>query len=974
MRFGITFQQSQIPRWASFYLAYDELKKDLRASLGPTTQEQAKKTYAVRERTAKQYAAVDELCKFELKRLAVLHQRFAKLLCSTVPAQGSSPWIHADVCRLLRFAKSNSEAASRILAKIERVSPAQEEGLGAGAFEILDVTALLRLEARILSHLQDVAALDDRLELPLETLLRCADTVLRPFLPDRNNMFTRVQLFSGDLHLISQLAGFDIAHRESDMIVSGTQYREEPANVAFWDEIVSSQVEKLVLDDMGLSHLSAALDSCGRLPLHYAAEYGLTRVALTLSISVPEEELGGKRRESPRLQADSIGLTPMHLAACSGHADTLAELLRATSGVLSPLDLSSTFAGTLARNVLESGNAGALPEVFAFVGDVDLNDNRGQSLLCVAVRIAASLANKDLVQLLLDHGGAAHSTDSRGWTPREHAAYRGHIEIVELLDRTGAGPCSHNRPLSGHAGCKIDAKHQPHIPWIREDYQSFNGTYVWITLGNIDANKSEPALQLRGNLTGYNTASRRRAEVLYSLSISSGDDPKLCYTCDLPSLQRRLNEPWLFPARSVTDFSLHWQLFKETSHPFKTLVGTGTTLLGAQSSHLRPNMESLVRGITTPLQSPEDSSLVGTVYLSYFWVTPHPPPPPLATAKYWEFGNGIGGHRGSGKNRLDHKQLQLGENTAFSFLKAVEHGASFIEFDVQLTKDLIPVVYHDFLLSETGTDSRMHDLSSEQFEFISQAQDPRRPRGKRSNSFEAADRDHLQALAERMAYTYFNKVNGFKANTRGLFIHGRSSTLEDIFRKIPKDVHMNIELKYPMLFECDEWNMELIAIKADLFVSTVLDKVYEHAEGRTIVFSSFSPEVCIALSTKQRTWPVFFLSKTSGPRGEIRSELIQQAVHFAQSWGLPEVVTECTPLIRCPRLIRYVKDAGLTLMSFGALNADPEYVKVQFESGIDAVISDSVGAIVRLKQDLVSHVESAPVRVYAAGVVRAETD
>jgi len=34
--------------------------------------------------------------------------------------------------------------------------------------------------------------------------------------------------------------------------------------------------------------------------------------------------------------------------------------------------------------------------------------------------------------------------------------------------------------------------------------------------------------------------------------------------------------------------------------------------------------------------------------------------------------------------------------------------------DVQLTKDLVPVVYHDLLLSETGTDVRMHNLSYEQ--------------------------------------------------------------------------------------------------------------------------------------------------------------------------------------------------------------------------------------------------------------------
>ena len=131
-----------------------------------------------------------------------------------------------------------------------------------------------------------------------------------------------------------------------------------------------------------------------------------------------------------------------------------------------------------------------------------------------------------------------------------------------------------------------------------------------------------------------------------------------------------------------------------------------------------------------------------------------------------------------------------------------------------------------------------------------------------------------------------------------------------------------------MLFETDEWDMELLAIKTDLFVDTILDKVYQHASGRTILFSSFSPEICIGLSTKQRSFPVFFLSKTSGPRGEARAESIQQAIHFAKSWGLPGIVVESTPFAKCPRLVRYVKSAGLACMSFGALNNDRECAAV----------------------------------------------
>lgn len=39
------------------------------------------------------------------------------------------------------------------------------------------------------------------------------------------------------------------------------------------------------------------------------------------------------------------------------------------------------------------------------------------------------------------------------------------------------------------------------------------------------------------------------------------------------------------------------------------------------------------------------------------------------------------------------------ENTIASLKTAAYHGADMVEFDVQLSKDLIPVIYHDFHVS-----------------------------------------------------------------------------------------------------------------------------------------------------------------------------------------------------------------------------------------------------------------------------------
>ncbi len=47
----------------------------------------------------------------------------------------------------------------------------------------------------------------------------------------------------------------------------------------------------------------------------------------------------------------------------------------------------------------------------------------------------------------------------------------------------------------------------------------------------------------------------------------------------------------------------------------------------------------------------------------------------------------ISGHRG-------YKATEI-ENTKKAFEKAIEHGIDFVEFDVKITKDRIPVVFHD---------------------------------------------------------------------------------------------------------------------------------------------------------------------------------------------------------------------------------------------------------------------------------------
>jgi hypothetical protein len=127
------------------------------------------------------------------------------------------------------------------------------------------------------------------------------------------------------------------------------------------------------------------------------------------------------------------------------------------------------------------------------------------------------------------------------------------------------------------------------------------------------------------------------------------------------------------------------------------------------------------------------------------------------------------------------------------------------------------------------------------------------------------------------------------------------------------------------------------------------------AEGapppRTIMFSSFDPDVCLLLARKQAAFPVFLLTEggtAEPPYFDLRWNSLAGAVAFARAAGLFGVVTDVTPLLACPALIPVVQEeAGLVLCSYGRANNDAAAVTLQQRWGIGAVIADHVAHIAR---------------------------
>lgn len=187
---------------------------------------------------------------------------------------------------------------------------------------------------------------------------------------------------------------------------------------------------------------------------------------------------------------------------------------------------------------------------------------------------------------------------------------------------------------------------------------------------------------------------------------------------------------------------------------------------------------------------------------------------------------------------------------------------------------------------------------------------------------------------------------------RGEVIQQSFLTLHDLLSQTPDSVALNIEIskkistillllpfsnraiftEYPMLSEAaDDWKSDIFAIEVNLFVDTILLSVLSHpsCRCRPIMFSSFSPEVCILMSLKQNLFPILFCSESGNcPTGDVRASSLQEAIHFATSWGLDGIVMASEPFVFAPLLVGVAKERGLVTGSWGKLNDDPECAKV----------------------------------------------
>ncbi|KYK61237.1 hypothetical protein DCS_02379 [Drechmeria coniospora] len=741
-------------------------------------------------------------------------------------------------------------------------------------------------------------------------------------------------------------------------------------------------------------------DSLGRLPLHYAAQFGFVVVCQLIMKHMQDWNQFDVQDgiDAPEWQ-DNDGYAPLHLAVIGGHPLTTQALLRGENW-----QGCSEAKGRIRKTISKSGAVLALAtksnyepivEMLVEAGvDINWTDKTGES----ALHIAARFGHVGCARIIV---GGTESQKANveiaekpySWTPLHVAAVDGSVGVVELLAaaRAAAGLQAPN-PSSENSSIE-ERRSNGSRP--AEPVKSFGHRYltdeslVLVSLGSMDMRKTTEAVSLdRVPLTkAHDTQLDTALSVVISANGARGEPTII----DLPVHEGISTEPVSFRTRDAAKVKLLFDIVPTYSGSETNKIGRAVALLSTIKPTLGSQRMNLQGDVCVPIMS-SNLDVIGTVNFNFLVITPfsHPKMEVTSRQTYWKklSSTMLIGHRGLGKNLTSNKSLQLGENTLPSFIAAANLGAQYVEFDVQLTKDHVPVIYHDFLVSETGIDAPVHTLTLEQFLHINpdrrdrvhhhgrhRKHDGRHGHGhqtdgpgedgdgccsanggdcpprvrsssftpQRSLSMGYAGSGHGE-MEERMKHTRDFKEKGYKANSRGNFIQAPFATLEDLFRRLPEEIGFNIELKYPMLHESEEHEMDTYAVELNSFCDTVLSKVYDLAGERHIILSSFSPDICLCLSFKQPSIPILFLTDAGcSAVGDIRATSLQEAIRFASRWNLLGIVSAAEPLINSPRLVKVVKELGLVCVSYGVLNNDPTMRQVK--EGIDAVIVDSVLAI-----------------------------
>jgi len=241
-----------------------------------------------------------------------------------------------------------------------------------------------------------------------------------------------------------------------------------------------------------------------------------------------------------------------------------------------------------------------------------------------------------------------------------------------------------------------------------------------------------------------------------------------------------------------------------------------------------------------------------------------------------------------------------------------------VEFDVMLTSDNIPVIFHDFMASVNLTSID----------------------GKQSYPLKVPVTDLTIEELRTLNITKWQDSVHTNEDERPF------PTLRHCFEVADPRLKFNIEVKYCMhLLSTGQYEEGVRHFpERNGYVDVILNDIFQHAGDREILLSCFDPDVCTMLRAKQTRYPVAFLSQGQTGKYETfqdsRAASLQLAVNFANVESLTGVVLHTEGLLKDFQLIDLAHSHGLSVFCWGEENNDVNTIKLLRQHMVDGIVYD----------------------------------
>ncbi|KAK7807745.1 hypothetical protein U0070_026153 [Myodes glareolus] len=311
--------------------------------------------------------------------------------------------------------------------------------------------------------------------------------------------------------------------------------------------------------------------------------------------------------------------------------------------------------------------------------------------------------------------------------------------------------------------------------------------------------------------------------------------------------------------------------------------------------------------LTLPIMSRVSRKTIGKVRVDFIVIKPLPGyscSMQSSFSKYWKPRIPLDvGHRGAGNSTTTAQLAKVQENTIASLRNAASHGAAFVEFDVHLSKDFVPVVYHDLTCCLTMKkkfeadpvelfEIPVKELTFDQLQLL-----------KLSHVTALKAKDRKQSVVEEENFLSENQP---------------FPSLKMVLESLPEEVGFNIEIKWICQHRDGVWDGNLSTyFDMNLFLDIILKTVLENSGKRRIVFSSFDADIC----TIGSCIPTSVIQAVNPPAG---------------------INAHTEDLLRNPSYVQEAKAKGLVIFCWGDDTNDPENRRKLKEFGVNGLIYDRI--------------------------------